>query len=52
MRFSVRDLEEIFTGQENYKLFPQASLHTQWPGGPGVAGNPYLTSSTHHKWKA
>ena len=40
MRFSVHDLEEIFTGQENYKLFPQASLHTQWPGGPGVAGNP------------
>jgi pimeloyl-ACP methyl ester carboxylesterase len=40
MRFSVRDLEEIFTGQENFKLFPQASLHTQWPGGPGVAGNP------------
>ena len=40
MRFSVRDLEEIFTAQENFKLFPQASLHTQWPGGPGVAGNP------------
>jgi len=40
MRFAVRDLEEIFTGQENFKLFPQASLHTQWPGGPGVAGNP------------
>jgi pimeloyl-ACP methyl ester carboxylesterase len=42
MRFSVRDLEEIFTGQENFKLFPQASLHTQWPGGPGVAGNPFF----------
>jgi pimeloyl-ACP methyl ester carboxylesterase len=40
MRFSVHDLEEVFTGQENYKLFPQAALHTQWPGGPGVAGNP------------
>ncbi len=42
MRFSVHDLEEVFTGQENYKLFPQASLHTQWPGGPGVAGNPFF----------
>jgi pimeloyl-ACP methyl ester carboxylesterase len=40
MRFSVSDLEQIFTGQENYKLFPQDKLHTQWPGGPGVAGNP------------
>ena len=33
-------VKEVFTGQENFKLFPQASLHTQWPGGPGVAGNP------------
>jgi pimeloyl-ACP methyl ester carboxylesterase len=40
MRLSVHDLEEIYTGQENYNLFPQAKLHTQWPGGPGVAGNP------------
>lgn len=42
MRFSVSDLEQIFTGQENYSLFPQAKLHTQWPGGPGVAGNQFF----------
>ena len=34
------DLETIFTGQENFDLFPQAKLHTRWPGGPGVKGNP------------
>jgi pimeloyl-ACP methyl ester carboxylesterase len=38
-RLAVRDLELIYTGQEVYNLFPQARLHTQWPGGPGVAGN-------------
>ncbi len=42
------------TGEVN--LFPQAKLHTQWPGGPGVKGNlafdqfylsqvPYLASA-------
>jgi pimeloyl-ACP methyl ester carboxylesterase len=39
MRLSAYDMESIYTGQENYKLFPEAQLHTQWPGGPGVAGN-------------
>jgi pimeloyl-ACP methyl ester carboxylesterase len=39
-RFGARDLELVFTGQENFNLFPQAKLHTQWPGGPGVVGNP------------
>jgi pimeloyl-ACP methyl ester carboxylesterase len=39
MRLSGRDMESIYTGQENFNLFPQARLHTQWPGGPGVAGN-------------
>jgi len=39
-RFGAHDLELIFTGQENFNLFPQAKLHTQWPGGPGVVGNP------------
>ncbi|GJD92653.1 hypothetical protein BHAOGJBA_6209 [Methylobacterium hispanicum] len=38
-RLSTRDLESIFTGQERFDLFPQAKLHTQWPGGPGVGGN-------------
>lgn len=40
MRLSTRDLEETYTGQENFHLFPEADLHSQWPGGPGVAGNP------------
>ncbi|GJE15628.1 hypothetical protein AIGOOFII_0325 [Methylobacterium marchantiae] len=38
-RLSPGDLESIFTGQERFELFPQAKLHTQWPGGPGVKGN-------------
>lgn len=38
-RFGAQDLELIFTGQEKFNLFPQAKLHTQWPGGPGVIGN-------------
>ncbi|GJD57746.1 hypothetical protein MTDSW087_05575 [Methylobacterium dankookense] len=39
-RLSARTLEETYTAQEVYDLFPQAKLHTQWPGGPGVQGNP------------
>ena len=38
-RLAPGDLESIFTGQERFDLFPQAKLHTQWPGGPGVKGN-------------
>lgn len=38
-RLSTGDLESIFTGQERFDLFPQAKLHTQWPGGAGVKGN-------------
>lgn len=38
-RLATSDLEGIFTGQEKFDLFPQAKLHTQWPGGPGVKGN-------------
>lgn len=38
-RLAPGDLESIFTGQEKFGLFPQAKLHTQWPGGPGVKGN-------------
>ena len=38
-RLATGDLESIFIGQEKFNLFPQAKLHTQWPGGPGVKGN-------------
>lgn len=38
-RLTTGDLESIFTGQETFNLFPQAKLHTQWPGGPGIKGN-------------
>jgi len=38
-RLPVEDLETVFTGQERFALYPQAKLHTQWPGGPGVHGN-------------
>jgi pimeloyl-ACP methyl ester carboxylesterase len=40
MRVSVELEESLFTAPEKYKLWPQAALHTQWPGGVGVAGNP------------
>lgn len=39
MRFAVEQEEPLFTAPEKYKLWPQATLHTQWPGGPGVVGN-------------
>lgn len=39
-RLAPGDLESIYTGQERFGLFPQAKLHTQWPGGPGVKGDP------------
>lgn len=38
-RLPVEDLETVFTGQERFSLYPQAKLHSQWPGGPGVRGN-------------
>jgi pimeloyl-ACP methyl ester carboxylesterase len=38
-RLPVEDLETVLTGQERSNLYPQAKLHTQWPGGPGVRGN-------------
>lgn len=43
-------IEQRFTAPENYNLYPQASLHTQWPSGygKGVMGDPvfdiYFTS--------
>ncbi|SFL61692.1 alpha/beta hydrolase [Methylobacterium pseudosasicola] len=38
-RLPMEDLETVFTGQERSALYPQAKLHTQWPGGPGLRGN-------------
>jgi pimeloyl-ACP methyl ester carboxylesterase len=40
MRFAVEVEEAQFSAPEKYKLWPQSVLHSQWPGGPGVAGNP------------
>lgn len=39
-RIGTRNLELTYTAPEVYDLFPQAKLHTQWPGGAGVQGNP------------
>ena len=36
---TVLGLEQRFTAPEKFKLWPQASLHTQWPG-TGMAGDP------------
>ena len=41
-RIGTRNLERTYTAPEVYDLFPQAKLHTQWPGGPGVQGNPHF----------
>ncbi|MCJ2121091.1 alpha/beta hydrolase [Methylobacterium sp. J-077] len=38
-RLGTRGLEKTYTAPEVYDLFPQAKLHTQWPGGTGVQGN-------------
>jgi pimeloyl-ACP methyl ester carboxylesterase len=39
VRFAVEAEEQLFTAPEKYRLWPQSVLHTQWPGGPGIAGN-------------
>ena len=42
-RFSTSQLEQRFTNAAQHKLWPQAALHTQWPGeGPkkGQRGDP------------
>ncbi|MDP4006286.1 alpha/beta hydrolase [Methylobacterium sp. NEAU K] len=39
-RLGTRSLEKTYTAPEVYDLFPQAKLHTRWPGGAGVQGNP------------
>jgi len=33
MRFSVEQEQSLFTAPEKYNLWPQATLHTQWPDG-------------------
>src|SRR5689334_10863631 len=38
-RFSVDRVQQRFTAPERSHLWPQAKLHTQWPG-TGVAGDP------------
>ncbi|HUZ66051.1 MAG TPA: alpha/beta hydrolase, partial [Beijerinckiaceae bacterium] len=38
-RFSVARVQQQFTAPERSNLWPQAKLHTQWPGS-GVAGDP------------
>jgi pimeloyl-ACP methyl ester carboxylesterase len=38
-RLGTRSLERTHTAPEVYDLYPQAKLHTRWPGGPGVQGN-------------
>ena len=34
-----KEIERDFIAYEKYNLFPQAKLHTQWPG-PGTVGDP------------
>ena len=39
IRFSSAQLEQRFTAHEKHNLWPQAKLHTQWPG-TGQRGDP------------
>ncbi len=36
---SPKEIERDFIAYEKYNLYPQAKLHTQWPG-PGTVGDP------------
>lgn len=38
-KLDVKSIEQRFTATERYNLWPQAHLHTQWPG-QGVVGDP------------
>ncbi|SDA31411.1 Alpha/beta hydrolase family protein [Methylobacterium sp. UNC378MF] len=38
-RLGTRSLERTHTAPEVYDLYPQAKLHSRWPGGAGVQGN-------------
>ncbi|PQE08993.1 fusarubin cluster-esterase protein [Rutstroemia sp. NJR-2017a WRK4] len=37
--YPVQRIEQRFTGTQNFNIWPQASLHTQWPG-TGLQGDP------------
>jgi pimeloyl-ACP methyl ester carboxylesterase len=39
--YSAEIIQQRFTAPEKYKLWPQAALHTQWPG-EGVMGDEYF----------
>jgi pimeloyl-ACP methyl ester carboxylesterase len=39
--YSAEFIQQRFTAPAKYKLWPQAALHTQWPG-EGVMGDPYF----------
>jgi pimeloyl-ACP methyl ester carboxylesterase len=39
--YSAEIIQQRFTAPEKYQLWPQAALHTQWPG-EGVMGDPYF----------
>lgn len=30
--FSAETIEQMFTATQDFDLWPQAALHTQWPG--------------------
>lgn len=39
--YSAEIIQQRFTAPRKYKLWPQAALHTRWPG-EGVMGDPYF----------
>jgi pimeloyl-ACP methyl ester carboxylesterase len=39
--YSAEFIQQRFTAPAKYKLWPQAVLHTQWPG-EGIMGDPYF----------
>ncbi|HJP80211.1 MAG TPA: hypothetical protein VJ914_38420 [Pseudonocardiaceae bacterium] len=39
-RWTVAELEGLFTGAAAHQRFPGSEEHTRWPAGPGVRGNP------------
>ncbi|TCD61133.1 hypothetical protein EIP91_008998 [Steccherinum ochraceum] len=42
--FSTQTVESLFTAPERFALWPNASLHTQWPGVNGSVGDPIFDS--------
>jgi pimeloyl-ACP methyl ester carboxylesterase len=39
-RWSAERVAQTFTDPASHALYPQARLHSQWPGGQGCAGDP------------